>query len=93
MILFHFEDIFHRDIKPENLIYTNYDYTLLKLSDFGFAENFIKKSLILVRCGTPGFNFNIFSFFLIFLNYYFFKKLINKFRYFAPEILRKEHYD
>ena len=36
----HHLHIVHRDLKPENIIF-NEDYTVLKLTDFGFSNEFL----------------------------------------------------
>ena len=44
--------IIHRDLKPQNLL-LNSDYTVLKISDFGFAKIIGAEAMAQTICGTP----------------------------------------
>lgn len=45
------KDILHRDLKPQNILLTN-EYNI-KITDFGFAKQVDKNSLITTLCGSP----------------------------------------
>ena len=45
------KDILHRDLKPQNILLTN-EYNI-KITDFGFAKQIDKNSLINTLCGSP----------------------------------------
>ena len=45
------KDILHRDLKPQNILLTN-EYNI-KITDFGFAKQIDKNSLITTLCGSP----------------------------------------
>ena len=45
------KDILHRDLKPQNILLTN-EYNI-KITDFGFAKQINKDSLITTLCGSP----------------------------------------
>lgn len=45
------KDILHRDLKPQNILLTN-EYNI-KITDFGFAKQIEKNSLITTLCGSP----------------------------------------
>ncbi len=45
------KDILHRDLKPQNILLTN-EYNI-KITDFGFAKQVEKNSLITTLCGSP----------------------------------------
>ena len=56
MEYFHSKDIMHRDIKPENVLFSNiYDFSTLKLADFGLAAISKLSPYLYPKCGTPGF--------------------------------------
>lgn len=49
----HKQNITHRDLKPDNiLLATADDYTLLKVSDFGFSKRVTPNSQLQTQCGT-----------------------------------------
>ena len=45
------KDILHRDLKPQNILLTN-EYNI-KITDFGFAKQIEKNTLITTLCGSP----------------------------------------
>jgi len=45
------KNILHRDLKPQNILLTN-EYNI-KITDFGFAKQIDKNSLITTLCGSP----------------------------------------
>ena len=45
------KDILHRDLKPQNILLTN-EFNI-KITDFGFAKQIDKNSLITTLCGSP----------------------------------------
>ena len=45
------KDILHRDLKPQNILLTN-EYNI-KITDFGFAKQITKNTLITTLCGSP----------------------------------------
>ncbi|XP_063674304.1 SNF-related serine/threonine-protein kinase-like isoform X14 [Bolinopsis microptera] len=47
----HHLHIVHRDLKPENIIF-NEDYSVLKLTDFGFSNEFSPGEKLMTYCGS-----------------------------------------
>lgn len=47
----HHLHIVHRDLKPENIIF-NEDYSVLKLTDFGFSNEFSPGQKLMTYCGS-----------------------------------------
>lgn len=47
----HHLHIVHRDLKPENIIF-NEDYSVLKLTDFGFSNEFCPGEKLMTYCGS-----------------------------------------
>jgi serine/threonine protein kinase len=50
----HKQNVAHRDLKPENVIYaTKSDNSLVKVTDFGFANVYDPENRFVNTCGTP----------------------------------------